>query len=163
MKRYIKLYEEYKKDLGFEKEETSHTWTQIRDAVQTKIPFIIVNFKNKESYLQSLRDNLFSDDYIKQVAKLSYKGQLLNYPSIFMILEDDVKFKNKIPQIFKKYKVKSLILGKKGDEYIDYYFEDGSSSPAGNEIVSSINLDEMGGDEHFKLGSTYYKFINFSE
>jgi hypothetical protein len=44
-----------------------------------------------------------------------------------MILDDDVKFKNKISQIFQKYKVKTLILGRQGEEYVDYYFEDGTS------------------------------------
>jgi hypothetical protein len=161
MTRYIKLYEDYQRDIAKNSDETSHTWTQIRDAIQTKIPFVIITFKNSESYNSALDSDLMEDDFIKQTAAISHDGKLLDYPSVFMILDDDVRFKNKIPQIFEKYKVKNLILGKKGEEYIDYYYEDGSTSPAGNEVVSSISKDDMENDEHFKIGSTYYKFIDF--
>lgn len=162
MPKYVKLYEEYQQDIKSTTEETNHTWTQIRDAIQTKIPFVILTFKDRESYTSALESDLLEDDYIKQSAAISHDGKLVDYPSIFMVLDDDVKFKDKIPQIFEKYKVKTLILGKKGEEYIDYYFEDGSSSPAGNEVISSISKDEMENDEHFKIGSTYYKFIDFA-
>ncbi len=161
MTKYIRLYEDYQKDLKKIHDETSHTWTQIRDAVQTKLPFVILVFKNRESYESSLDSNLFADDYIKQTASMSNNGQLIDYPSIFMVLDDDVEFKNKIPQIFRDYRIKTLMLGKKGEEYVDYYFEDGSSSSAGNEIISSISKDDMANEDHFKIGSTYYKFIDF--
>lgn len=161
MTKYIKLYEDYQQDIKSTTEETSHTWTQVRDAIQTKIPFVIITFKDKESYTSALDSDLLEDDYVKQSAAISQDGKLIDYPSIFMVLDDDVTFKDKIPQIFEKYKIKNLILGKKGEEFIDYYFEDGSTSPAGNEVVSSISKDEMVNDEHFKIGSTYYKFIDF--
>lgn len=162
MTKYIKLYEDYDRDLKAQSEETGHTWTQIRDAIQTKIPFVILVFKTKQSYLAALDSDILNDDYIKQTASLSTNGQLFNYPSIFMILDDDVQFKDKIPQIFEKYKIKALILGKKGEEYIDYYFDDGSSNSAGNEVISSINKDDMENDDHFNMGSTYYKFVDFT-
>jgi hypothetical protein len=161
MTKYIKLYEDYQQDIKSTTEETSHTWTQVRDAIQTKIPFVIITFKDKESYTSALDSDLLEDDYVKQSAAISQDGKLIDYPSIFMVLDDDVSFKDKIPQIFEKYKIKNLILGKKGEEFVDYYFEDGSTSPAGNEVVSSISKDEMVNDEHFKIGSTYYKFIDF--
>lgn len=161
MTKYIKLYEDYQQDIKATTEETSHTWTQVRDAIQTKIPFVIITFKDKETYTSALDSDLLEDDYVKQSAAISQDGKLIDYPSIFMVLDDDVAFKDKIPQIFEKYKIKNLILGKKGEEFVDYYFEDGSTSPAGNEVVSSISKDEMANDEHFKIGSTYYKFIDF--
>ena len=163
MTKYVKLYEDFNRDIKNSTDETSHTWTQVRDAIQTKIPFVLIAFKTKESYLSALESDLFSDDYIKQTASLSANGKLVDYPSVFMILDDDVNFKNKISQIFQKYKVKTLILGRQGEEYVDYYFEDGSSSQAGNEIVSSIDLDDMANDDHFKMGSTYYKFVDFAD
>ena len=162
MTKYVMLYEDYQKDIKNNSEETSHTWTQIRDTIQMKIPFVIVTFKNKDSYNSALDSDLFNDDYIKQSAALSKDGQLIDYPSVFMVLDDDSDFKDKIPQIFEKYKIKNIILGKKGEEYVDYYYDDGSTAPAGNEIVSSISKDEMDNDEHFKMGSTYYKFIDFA-
>ena len=159
MTKYVKLYEDYQKDIKSTTEETGHTWTQIRDAIQTKLPFIIITFKDSKSYSSALDSDLFQDDYIKQTAAISQNGQLIDHPSIFMVLDDDVEFKDKIPQIFEKYKIQNLILGKKGEDYVDYYYDDGTSSPAGNEIVSSISKDDMENDEHFKIGSTYYKFI----
>ena len=162
MTKYIKLYEDYQQDLKSNTEETSHTWTQVRDAIQTKIPFVIITFKDREGYTSALESDLLEDDYVKQSAAMSHDGKLIDYPSIFMVLDDDVAFKDKIPQIFEKYKIKNLILGKKGEEFVDYYFEDGSTSPAGNEVVSSISKDEMSNDEHFKIGSTYYRFIDFA-
>lgn len=162
MAKYIKLYEDFTEDPKKNLEETSHTWTQIRDAIQTKIPFVILVFKNRESYLSALDSDLLQDDYIKQTASMSFNGTLVDYPSIFMVLDDDVKFKDKIPQIFEKYKIRALLLGKKGEEYVDYYTGDSSSSQIGNEIVSSLSKDEMDNDDHFKMGSTYYKFIDFA-
>ena len=162
MTKYIKLYEDYQQDIKATTEETGHTWTQVRDAIQTKIPFIIITFKTSDSYSDALNSDLFNDDYIKQTSAISHDGKLLDYPSIFMVLDDDTEFKDKIPQIFEKYKIKNLIFGKKGEDYVDYYYDDGSSSPAGNEIMSSISKDDMTNDEHFKIGSTYYKFIDFA-
>jgi hypothetical protein len=162
MTKYIKLYEDYQQDIKKSSDESSHTWTQVRDAIQTKIPFVIITFKNNESYNEALNSDLVDGDYIKQTAALSHDGKLINYPSLFIILNDDAKFKNKIPQIFEKYKIKNIILGKKGEEYVNCYYGDGTSSPIGNEIVSSISKDDMTNDEHFSIGSTYYKFIDFA-
>lgn len=162
MLKYIRLYEEYSQDIKTQTDETSHTWTEIRDAIQTRLPFTVIVFKNKDTYIEAL-DSYFKDyDYIKQTASLSKDGKLIDYPSIFIILDDDVDFKDKIPQIFSKFKIKSLILGKKGEEYSDFYFDDSTSSTAGNEVVSSNDLNDMQNDEHFKIGSTYYKFVDFS-
>ena len=162
MTKYIKLYEEYNNDLIAQSEETGHTWTEIRDAIQTKLPFVILVFQTEDSYKTALKSELLSNDYIKQTASLSYNGELVDYPSIFMVLDNDSTFKNKIPQIYEKYKIQSLILGKGGEDFVDYYFADGSTAEAGNEVVSSISTDEMENDDHFKMGATYYKFIAFA-
>lgn len=162
MTKYVKLYEDYQQDINKMTEETGHTWTQLRDTIQTKMPFVIITFANTESYSEALDSDLFKGDYIKQTAALSDNGSLVDYPSIFMALDNSADFKNKIPQTFEKYKIRTLILGKKGEDYVDYYYNDGTSSPAGNEIISSISKDDMTNDEHFKMGSTYYKFIDFA-
>ncbi len=161
--KYIKLYEDYGQDIKAQTDETGHTWSEIRDTIQTKLPFTIIVFKNKDSYSSSLESDFKEYEYIKQTAYMSHDGKLLAYPSIFIVLDDDVEFKNKIPQIFEKFKIKSLILGKKGNESADFYFNDGSSSSVGNEIISANNPSDMQNDEHFKIGSTYYKFFDFSE
>lgn len=163
MLKYIKLYEDYSHDIKTQTDETGHTWTDIRDIVQTRLPFVIVIFEDTESYTKSL-DSFFKEyDYIKQTAFLSDDGKLVEYPSIFIAIDNDVIFKNKIHQIFEKFKIKSLILGKHGEEYSDLYSDSGSSTPMGNEVVSSNDPVDMQNDEHFKIGSTYYKFIDFSQ
>ena len=160
--KHIRLYEDYTQEIKAQTEETSHTWADVRDAIQTKIPFVILVFKNKDSYESALNTDFKEHDYIKQSAYMSYDEELKEYSSIFIVLDDDVEFKDKIPQILEKFKIKALILGKKGEEYADLYSSDGSSTPIGNEIISSNNPTEMENDEHFKIASTYYKFVDFA-
>ncbi len=141
-------------------DETSSTWADVRDSIQMKLPFVIITFKDEESYQKALDSDMFPD-YIKQTSSMSSNGVLVDHPSLFIVADDDVSFKNKIPKIFDQFNIKNLILGKRGEEYCDVYFSDGSSSPAGNEIVSSLDKDDMANEDHFKMGSTYYKFIDF--
>ncbi len=162
MGKYIKLFEDYENELKNASEETSHTWTDIRDAVQMRLPFAIIVFKNSEEYLSALDSELIGSDYIKQKALMSKNGKLIKYPSIFMIVQDDESFKNKIPKIFNAFKTKVIFLGKKGEDQIECYYADGSSVNAGNEIVSSLEKDEMDNNDHFEIGSTNYRFIDFA-
>jgi hypothetical protein len=160
--KHIRLYEDYTQEIKAQTSETSHTWSEVRDAIQTKIPFTIIVFKNSESQQSALTTYFKEYDYIKQSAYMSHDEELKEYPSIFIVLNDDTEFKDNIPQIFEKFKIKSLILGKQGEEYADFYSSDGSSSPVGNEVISSNNPTEMENDEHFKIASTYYKFVDFT-
>jgi len=161
--KYIQLFEEYNQTIKSQIEETGHTWSQIRDAIQTRLPYVIITFTTRDSYLTALNSYFKEYDYIKQTAALSKNGKLVDYPSIVIILDNDVSFKNKIQNIFNQFKIKSIILGKKGEEEADVYYQDGTVSPAGNEIVSTNQLDDMDNDPHFKIGSTYYKFIDFAD
>jgi hypothetical protein len=162
MGKYIKLFEDYENELKNASDETSRTWTDIRDAVQMRLPFVIIVFKNSEEYLSALDSELIGSDYIKQKALMSKNGKLVKYPSIFMIVQDDESFKNKIPKIFNAFKTKVIFLGKKGEDQIECYYADGSSVNAGNEIVSSLEKDEMDNNDHFEIGSTNYRFIDFA-
>jgi hypothetical protein len=162
MGKYIKLFEDYENELKNAGDETSRTWTDIRDAVQMRLPFVIIVFKNSEEYLSALDSELIGSDYIKQKALMSKDGKLIKYPSIFMIVQDDESFKNKIPKIFNAFKTKVIFLGKKGEDQIECYYADGSSVNAGNEIVSSLEKDEMDNNDHFEIGSTNYRFIDFA-
>lgn len=162
MLKYIKLYEDYSQDIKIQTSETGHTWTDIRDAIQTRLPFTIIIFNDSNSYSDALATDFKEYDYIKQTASLSLDGKLNDYPSIFIILDSDSNFKDKIDNINTKFKPKSIIIGDEGEEYSNFYYEDGSSSTLGNEVVSSNDITDMDNDEHFKLGSTYYKFVDFS-
>ena len=163
MGKYIKLFEDYTGEKKEANEELGGTWTEIRDAVQMRLPFAIIVFKNTGSYQEALDSELIGSEYIKQKALMSRDGKLVKYPSIFILIEDDEAFKNKIPKIFEAFKIKAILLGKKGEEYIDYYYADGSSVSAGNEIVSSLGKDEMDNNDHFEVGSTNYMFVDFTD
>jgi hypothetical protein len=160
MRKYIKLFEEHSTDIKADSDETSSTWSDVRDSIQMKLPFVIITFKDEDSYSRALKSEFFPN-HIKQTSAMSSNGILSDYPSLFIVVDDDVSFKNKIPKIFDQFNVKNLILGKRGEDYCDVYFSDGTSSPAGNEIISSLSKDDMDNDDHFKMGSTYYKFIDF--
>ena len=90
MAKYIKLFEDYSK-------EKSEGWSTIRDAIQMRLPFAIIVFKKKSSYLDALDSGELDSDYIKQTAVLHTEGKPTDYPSIFMVVQDDEVFKNKIP------------------------------------------------------------------
>jgi hypothetical protein len=161
MGKYIKLFEDYENELKNSSEETSGSWTDIRDAVQMRLPFAIIVFKNSDAYLSALDSELIGTEYIKQKALMSKDGKLIKYPSIFMMVQDDEIFKNKIPKIFDAFKTKVVFLGKKGEDEINCYYSDGSTINAGNELVSSLSKDEMDNNDHFEIGSTNYMFIDF--
>jgi len=39
---------------------------------------------------------------------------------------------------------------------------DGTSSNIGNEIMSSLSKDDMENEDHFQIGTNYYRFIDFA-
>ena len=56
-----------------------------------------------------------------------------------------------------------IISGDASSEFSTVYFSDGTSSDFGNEIVSSTNQNEVDDSDYFKVGATYYKFIEFHD
>ena len=161
MQKYIQLFEEFKDDLQKQTSESSHSWSDIRDTLQEKLPFILIIFSDKSSYIDSLDDELIGQDPIKQDAYFSANGKLLKYPSTFIKLTEDEEASDIAQKLYSKFNIRQLIIGEKGADQVRVYFDDGSDSSYGNEIVSSLSLEEMNNDDHFKLGSTYYKFISF--
>jgi hypothetical protein len=153
MLNYIKVFEEY---------QESPTWNTVRDTIQTKKPFIIIAFKNKDSYKKAISDDLREFNIIKQTALISNDGKLKKYYSVFFKLNDDSDYSSNIPKLYEKYKIKKIIYGKNGKDFSTLYSEDGTSSDFGNEIVSELSPSGSSTDSLFKIGSVYYKFINFS-
>jgi hypothetical protein len=158
---YIKLFEEFEKAMNDATSTSTKGWVEIRDTIQSKLPFIIVVFKNRESYESAIDSEFKDDSYIKQTAIMSNNGTQTKYPSLFLILDDESKFSNKIQNLYERFKIKAIILNGKGDEYAQSYSQDGTSVNLGNEIVSSISLDDMTNNDMFKVGATYYRFIDF--
>lgn len=159
--KFIKLFEEHSKDLEVNNSEVSHTWSEIRDAIQMKRPFVIVIFKNSANYLDALESYFTETDYIKQTAILNFDGKKINYPSIFFVRDKDDDYSTEVRKLCEKYKIKYVIVGDTGSEYAKLYSQDGSSVDLGNEIISTLEPKDFGTEDCFKLGSTYYRFIGF--
>jgi hypothetical protein len=159
--KFIKLFEDFKKEESGAGQDKLETWTQVRDCIQMKTPFVIITFKNKDSYTDAVDSYLKEKDYINQSAILSMNGKEISYPSVFFSLDSDRDFKTEVRGLYEKFKIIQVIVGSAGSEYSTLYSSDGTSSDFGNEIVSSISPDEFSTDDYFKLGSTYYKFVEF--
>ena len=155
---YVKLFEDFKKKMDNATTGPNEDWSQVRDAIQSKLPYIIIVFKNRESWDDATGSEFKGDSFIKQTATITNDGKKIKYPSLFLTLSDDSRFENKIQNLYSKFKIKLLILNGKGEELAQAYSQDGSSQDMGNEIVTALDEHEMGDDTHFKLGSTYYRF-----
>lgn len=158
--KFIKLFEDFKKEDSASGQDKLETWSQVRDCIQMKRPFVIINFKNADSY-NDANSYLEGKNYIKQAAILSIEGKEVRYPSVFIILESDRDFKNEVRKLYETFEIKQIIVGSAGSEYSTLYGSDGTSSDFGNEIVSALSPDEFSTDDYFQLGSTYYKFVEF--
>jgi hypothetical protein len=157
--KFIKLFEEFNKDAH--SADSVDTWTDVRDIIQTKRPFVIITFKNKDNYLDAIQSDLKEVDKLNQVATINTENGSTSYPSLFISGQFAIDFGNKVKEFYSKYKIKQLIIGKPNSDYSTVYFSDGTSSDFGNEIVSTIDQNEFTNEDYFKIGSTYYKFIEF--
>jgi hypothetical protein len=155
------LFEEYTKDITAERSETSHSWQDVRDAIQTKRPFVIIVFNAKSDYLEAMPSDLKEYDIIKQDAVYVMNGKNVVYPSVFFVLDKAADFRDTAHKLYEKFDIRQIIVGKAGSEYSTLYSQDGTSSDFGNEIVSTLEPKDFASDDHFVLGSTLYRFIEF--
>ncbi len=153
--KFIKLFEEFTK-------AGKLTWSDIRDSIQMKRPFMIVVFKNKDNYLTAVNSDLSEYDKVYQTSVASYNGKTVKYPSTFIILSQDTDMTSEIRQLFEKYEIRQIIYSKANSEFSNLYSPDGSSSEYGNEIVSSTDPSEFSTEDYFKIDSTVYRFIGFN-
>lgn len=160
MTKYLKLFEDFAKE---EKDSNfTPTWTEVRDTIQNRLPFAIIVFLNQESHRRAKAKMLKGTEHVYQKAFLSRGGELVAYPSVFIRVSEEQPFLESIPKLYDKYKIKAMVVGGQGDEYSKYYFTDGTSTDLGNEIMSSLSKEEMGNEDHFQIGSNYYRFIDFA-
>ena len=92
---------------------------------------------------------------------MTLDGKTIKYPSIFFILDRDTDFRPRVKELYEKFDIKQLILGKPNAEYSTLYMKDGTSSDFGNEIVSTLDPSEFKSENYFKLGSQCYRFVEF--
>ena len=159
MTKYLTLFEDFSKEDN--KASFAPSWSDLRDTVQSRLPFAIIIFLNRESYLLTKSTMLAKYNCIYQKAFLSKNGQLVAYPSVFIKLDESQPFIESIPKLYEKHKIKATVVGKQGGEYVSYYFKNGSSAVIGNEILTSIDKDDMKNEDHFQLGSNLYRFVDF--
>lgn len=159
MTKYLTLFEDFSKEDN--KASFAPSWSDLRDTVQSRLPFAIIIFLNRESYLLTKSTMLAKYNCIYQKAFLSKNGQLVAYPSVFIKLDESQPFIESIPKLYEKHKIKAMVVGKQGGEYVSYYFKNGSSAVIGNEILTSIDKDDMKNEDHFQLGSNLYRFVDF--
>lgn len=151
-RKYIKLFEEL---------APSPTWSTIRDTIQQKRPFMIIVCKDDDSCSKS-KSEMGSYTVIDQTTYISEEGENLEFPSLFIVLDNNTKFDQLIKTLFNKYSIKAIIKGETGAEFIVKYYDAKNSQNLGNEIVSELSPESMSPDDYFRVESTYYKFINFN-
>ena len=153
--KYVLLFEEF-----IQKESNpSDNWIKVRDSIQTKRPFVIIIFKDSENYDKAISSELKEFSCVKQLAIIFRNNKKLKYPSAFFTLDRDRDFKSRVSELYNKFNIKQIIIGKLNGEYSTIYNEDGTSGNFGNEVISTISPSEFFSDDHFKVGSTYYRFI----
>jgi len=149
MQKYIKLYEDFK-DL---QSNVTGNWNQIRDMIQSMKPFTIINFKDMQGCDKYLEDN--PTDCIKQSYYNDNTGDHSKCPSIFIPNGTNLKKED-----FKKYRLLNCIIGKDGSQNV-MIKTDTDKEFMGNEVVSTLSQGEVYPESHYKVGSVFYKFINF--
>ncbi len=146
-----------------EKETSEGTWNHIRDAIQTKVPFVIITFKTKESCNLAIQTDLREYNITRQLNIMQRNNAKLKYPSVFFVLNKDFDFKERIKDLFEKYDIRLIIIGTSNAESSQVYFEDGSSSVYGNEVVNALDDNEFNDEDRFKVGGMYYQFVQFKQ
>lgn len=160
MKKYVKLFEEYTEgDQKDQNSETSHTWSDLRDAIQMKMPYFIVTFNTPEGYNKFIAKFLTNKEYIKQMFFSLIDGKKTDFPSVF-VFDNEQNSRNSIKDYYtNEYSIRHIITNEMNGEHATMYFSDGSSTTAGNEIVSTNTPTEMQNEDYYQIGSTYYRFI----
>jgi hypothetical protein len=154
MNKYIKVFEYFEKaEIKDLKAGSSGNWNSIRDHIQSLKSFTIINFKDREGYLEFLTD--CKDDVVKQSYYTGFGNGVKKCPSVFInrklkINDDD----------FEKYNLINYLVGKDNKPNILVKSKK-ESNVIGNEVVSTLSQNEVYPEDHFKIDSVFYKFINF--
>lgn len=158
MNKYISLFEDYTAAADSVSPK-NHTWSDFRDTINLKMPFMIIDFKDQDSVDQYISSEIQGDDYSEQEYNLkSSAGNLENYPSIF-IFQRSSEDQERINSLLKRFKIKRIIIGKQGEPIFKLYVKDGSYDFA-SDIKTGISPSDMEGDDYYSVGSMYYKFLN---
>lgn len=140
------------------REILSNHYGVIRDAVQYKRPFVIVNFVTKEQMSRFMNDlDLYGRlPYIIQ----DIKSQHSSFPSIFITNHDSTvslpEFQAIVKHMMSNYKIDSIVCLYNGG--VSVFYKNGEHSPIGEHIYGSGDPTEFTSD-YYKVGSHCYTFL----
>jgi len=156
MGKYIKLFEEY--DINTGNSRNSHSWSDLRNTMQNKLPFIIVDFKDMESYQKFKDSELQGKDYSDQTYTIRDGDNPIVMNSVF-IFNESYSSEELALRYIKQFNIHRIISGEKGKDFPTIYTE-GGTSEFGNDLLISLSPEELGNDDYYKIGSQLYKFIS---
>lgn len=157
MPKYIQLYEEYT-SLEETSSEHHYSWSDIRNTIQSKLPFIIIDFKDEESRTSCIHKELFDEKYMKQIYYLkNVNDERIKYPSVF-IFGEETDLADRVLDLHKRFDTMRIIIGEFGKEQHSLYV-DGEQVDIGKNLFTSLNIDEMGFEDFYEVDTKYYKFI----
>lgn len=158
MLKYIRLYEEYT-DLNDKGLDHHYSWQDVRDIIQSKLPFIIVDFKTEEDKNKFIGNELQGEEFANQIYYATDgDGRVVEYPSVFIFVDNNKLF-NRVKNFNENFDIVRIITGEYG-KVIPSLYVDGSQINIGENLFSTINIDEIGSDDYYKYESTYYTFID---
>ena len=159
MRKYIRLYEEYTEN-DFKGLNTQHTWQEVRDVLQKKIPFIIIDFNSMGDFNKCIEEELYDEDFIKQTYIFKEEDSNdVKKPSVFIFAEGEKDLKDRVLNLESRHDIFRIIIGEFGEQYPKLYV-DGEQINLGSNLFSSIHKNEMGSDDYYQFDSNYYRFIN---
>jgi hypothetical protein len=158
LNKYIRLYEDYTA-MEDAVSPLNHTWSDFRDTINLKMPFMIIDFDDQDSADQCISSEIHGEDYSEQKYNLKSSAENLDrFPSVF-IFQDSSEDDDRINSLLKRFKIKRIICGKQGEPMSKLYVKDGSHDFA-SDIKTGISPGDMDGDDYYSVGSMYYKFLN---
>lgn len=158
MRKHIKLYEEYT-DLEKKSLEKHYSWADVRNTIQSKLPFIIIDFKDVEARTECIDKDLFDERYIKQEFHLMRSdGEHTKYPSVFIFAEGS-NLDKRVLDLNKRFDILRIVIGEYGANIPSLYVE-GDHVDIGGNLLTSNDIDDMDIEDFYSIDSKYYKFIN---
>jgi hypothetical protein len=148
----IKLFEE------FISGRTTHSWSEIRDVLQKKLPFAIICFKTDKSLKRCTENDLKQFDYCNQEFSTVIDDMVVDMPCLF-VMDPDSKVSGMVKDLMENYKIHHILIGTMHGDNTTYFDQDGTSYDSGCEIETTTNPSEFGNTDYYKFDSTGYRFL----
>jgi hypothetical protein len=157
MRKYIRLYEEYT-DLEKKSLEKHYSWPDIRNTIQSKLPFIIIDFKDEEAREECIDKDLYDENYVEQKFHLMRTdGDHIKYPSVFIFAKGSDLTK-RVLDLNKRFDILRIVIGEFGTDVPSLYV-DGDQVDIGGNLLTSNDIEDMDIEDFYSIDAKYYKFI----